>query len=296
MTKWCFLLLEQKGAVQCLDIDGPAIHSETFDVNETSPLIFTNIPIQADGAGFEAYLKFSQVRQEWVKQKLTKKSGMHILDQLTDVEDQREKQWLHPAATLSTVGAYHINLTSGNLDLKEGQGPLTKSDAILRFSLAQKGDATILKAPTQTSRFEIAWKTAGEAQALFDQGKYEEAYHKLQMAHTLMPVALWKDILKFYQCVWDFKFVTSNQELALIYKELKKLHVPKALQDHWYLLTMRYEKRLGLMLTVQKDQLSAPYWSLFDQEKLAPRPLFTTWMKLLYPRLEIMEVFSPHQK
>ncbi len=50
------------------------------------------------------------------------------------------------------------------------------------------------------------WKKAGLAQAAFDQGDWELAYHQMQMAITLMPHPVWKEILNFYLCLWDFKF------------------------------------------------------------------------------------------
>lgn len=296
VTKWSFLLLSKDGHIQSIDIDGPSIAHESFDLNETSPLIFTNIPIQKDVAGFDAYLRFSHERQSWLRNKLRQTSNDHLLDVMTDIEDQKNRNWLHPAATLSTIAAYQVNLTTGTLDVKEGEGVLVKSDAILRFSLGSKGAGEVLKLEKPRSDFEEAWKRAAKAQSEFDQGHYDLAYHELQMAQALMPLPIWKEILAFYLCVWDFKFVVNATELAMVYKKLKKLQVPPSLKDQWLLLIMRYEKRLGLLLTVKAEELSPSNRSLFEQETAASRPLFTTWMKLLYPRLEILDVLTPHHK
>jgi hypothetical protein len=35
---------------------------------------------------------------------------------------------------------------------------------------------------------------------------------------------------------------------------------------------------------------------LFEMEEAASSAKFHTWMKLLYPRLEILDIFSPHHK
>lgn len=296
VTKWCLLLVENKGQVQVIDMDGFSMNHESYNLNETSPLIFTNIPLQKDLVGFDSFLRFSSQRQEWLKEKLKRSQKKHILDLLTDVEDQKERKWLHPAATLSTVAAYHVNLTQGTLDLKEGEGALVQADKIIRFSLADQSDSQVLKKEEDLSDFEKAWKRASLAQSAFDQGEYEIAYHELQMAQALMPHSLWKEIFSFYLCVWDFKFISNSKELALIYKKLRKLNVPDSLKNQWHLFCMRFEKRLGLVLTVEAKDLSPYLVPLFEQEKAASKPLFATWMKLLYPRLEILDIFSPHHK
>jgi hypothetical protein len=59
---------------------------------------------------------------------------------------------------------------------------------------------------------------------------------------------------------------------------------------------MRMEKKLELSYTVRADQVSESMQELFQQEKSASKPVFATWMKLLYPRLEILDVFSPYHK
>lgn len=296
VTKWSLLLLEKTGVVQAMDLDGPALNSETYNVNETSPLIFTNIPLQQDAEGFDNFIKFSEARQNWMKDKLNGAKNEHILDLMTDVEDQKSKKWLHPAATLSTVGAYHVNLTTGLLDVKEGSGAMVKSDEIIQFSLSDNGEGKVIKKAQALRPFEDAWKRASFAQSAFDQGEYDVAYHELQMAQALMPNSIWKEIIRFYLCLWDFKFVSNSKELALIYKKVKKLNLPESLKDQWVLLIMRLEKRLELAPTVTTNDVQDSYRDLFQQEKLAPKPVFATWMKLLYPRLELLDVFSPHSK
>lgn len=296
ITKWNCLLLSKDGQIQSIDIDGPSIAHESYDLNEISPLIFTNIPIQKDVAGLDAFLRFSHDRQSWLREKLKKGGNEHLLDLMTDIEDQKSRNWLHPAATLSTVGAYQVNLSTGVLDLKEGDGVLVKNDSIIRFSLGNQGDGQLLRPARPLTHFEQSWKRAALAQSYFDQGHYDLAYHELQMARALMPLETWKQIFAFYLCVWDFKFVGNNTELAVIYKALKKLQVPPALRDQWLLLCMRYEKRLGLLLTIRAEDLSPYSRPLFEKETAASRPLFTTWMKLLYPRLEILDVLTPHHQ
>ena len=296
ITKWSYLVMEKSGQVMCVDIDGPAQNTEFYNVNDTSPLIFTNIPLQQDTKGFDNFLKFNQDRQNWLREKLKQARPGHILDHATNIEDQKIKNWIHPAATLSTVGAYHVNLSTGHIDLKEGDSVLTSSDAIIRFDLSEKNPPEILKESTPLKPFERAWKKAAKAQSYFDQGDFAEAYHELQMAIALVPHPVWKQIMSFYLYLWDFKFVSNNKEMALIYKKVKSLEVPESLKDQWVLFVMRLEKRLELAPTVNQKDVSVPMEELFLQEKLASKPVFATWMKLLYPRMEILEVFSPHRK
>lgn len=297
ITKWCLLLLDKSGSAQAIDIDGPAQNSEVWDVNETSPLIFTNIPLQKDSSDFDHYLKFSEDRQAWLREKLSKKKeSEHILDIMTDVQDQKNRNWIHPTACLSTIGAWHVNLTKGLVDLKEGEGALTSKDALIRLNLDGSTSLKVLKEKSSPGVFETAWKRASKAQSAFDQGAYDIAYHELQMAQAIMPHPVWKEILSFYLCVWDFKFVSNNKELSMVYRKLKSLKVPNVLYDQWVLQVMRLEKKLDLVPTVTYQDVSGPYQNLFQEEKLAPKPIFATWMKLLYPRMEILDIFSPHRK
>jgi hypothetical protein len=115
------------------------------------------------------------------------------------------------------------------------------------------------------------------------------------MAHALMPHAVWKDIFSFYLCVWDFKFISNAREISQVYKKAKTLRVPESLRDQWILFIMRLEKKLDLAPTVTDRQISETLRPLFQEEKLAKKAVFATWMKLIYPRMEILDIISPHR-
>jgi hypothetical protein len=296
VTKWSILALEKNGQVNIMDIDGPALDLESYNLNDQSPLIFTNIPLKKENDFRVCYLRFCEDRQLWTKEAMSGKTLKHPLDLLTAVDQQKVKNWIPSAATLTTIAAYHINLTEGYLDLKEGQSALTSSDAILRVNLGEKLELKILKEYGPPNLFEKSWKRAAKSQASFDLGKYDEAYHELQMAESLMPHKLWKEIFSFYLCVWDFKFITNNLELAQVYKKVKTLTLPPQLNDQKILMIMRLEKKLDLSPTVSYKDVVKENQDLYQQEKLASRPVFTAWMKLLYPRMEILDIFSPHKR
>lgn len=296
VSKWGILTLDREGKVEVADVEGPTQKWESFSLKDTSPILFTNLPLQKDAQGSIPYLNFTESREKWVRQKMKGPSDKHVLDQLTDVEDQKDKNWLHPAATLSTTGAIHINLSTGYIDIKTGEGALTTSDAILRFSLADQNDKKVLKKESAPSAFESAWKRASLAQARFDDGKYDLAYHELQMAIALMPMKRWKDIFTFYLCLWDFRFVANTRELADVYKRLISLELHENIKDQGLLLRMRLEKKLNLSPSVDARELPAHLQEVFREEKLALAPVFATWMNLLYPRMEILDVLAPHTK
>lgn len=296
ISKWGILTLDRDGKVEVADVEGPTQKWESFSLRDTTPILFTNLPLQKETETGVPYLRFTESREKWVRQKMKTTSSKHILDLLTDVEDQKEKNWLHPAATLSTTGAIHINLTTGYVDLKTGEGALTISDPILRFSLADPNDKKILKKESTHSAFELAWKRASLAQARFDDGKYDLAYHELQMAIALMPMKRWKDIFAFYLCLWDFRFVSHARELADVYKRLLALDLHENMKDQGLLLRMRLEKKLNLSPTVDARELPLHLQEVFREEKLALGPVFATWMNFLYPRMEILDVLAPHTK
>lgn len=294
MTKWGVLILDRDGKVEVADVEGPTQKWESFRLQDGSPLLFTNLPLQKDSEKNIPYLRFTESREKWVREKLKTKSDKHILDLLTDVEDQKDAKWLHPAATLSTTGALQINLTKGHVDIKTGESALTISDPILRFSLADRNDKSILKNGKAPTDFERAWKRAGAAQSFFDDGKYDLAYHELQMAIALMPMDRWKDTFRFYLCLWDFRFVGNTRELADVYKRLQTLELHDNMKDQGLLLKMRLEKKLNLSPSVDARDLPPHLQELFREEKLARGPIFNTWMNLLYPRMEILDVLAPY--
>lgn len=294
VTKWSFILLENSGKVEVYDIDGPTLHQESYHLNESQSLIFTNIPLKQDDSIKESFVQFCHQRQSWLKDKISKKSKEHVLDLLTDVKDQKNTKWLHPASTLSTTGALSINLTSGIVDIKEGEGALVAGDRIIRYSLADQKEVKLLKPQATETDFDRAWKHASKAQSYFDQGEFDEAYHHLQMAEALIPLQTWKQILDFYLCVWDFKFVKSTKELNHIYKRVKKLELPPILLDQKSFLLMRLERKLNLLSSIRAQDISPSLRDNFEQEKKASKPVFSAQMALLYPRLEILDVISPH--
>ena len=295
-TKWGFYMMDQNGSVVCSDIDGPSMNFETFNLNETSPLIFTNIPLQKGSEGSDQFLKFCQSREMWLREKLSKNRTGHSLDLLTDIKDQRVRKWVHPSSTLSTVGACQINLSKGYVHVKEGEGALTASDAILEFSLQQIGLGKIFKSAEIPSTFEMSWKHASKAQSFYDQGDWDKAYHHLQMAEAMAPHSVWREIFKFYLSVWNFQNISNKKELALVYREVKKMNLPDMMRDQWLFLCMRLEKKLDLVLTIKPTELSEQLRGDFSKEVDAPLAIFNTWMKLIYPRLEILNIFSPHHK
>lgn len=296
MTKWSVVMLEKSGQVFAVDIEGPSQSTESYNLSESSPVVFTNIPLQNDCRGFDNYLTFSRSRETWIKGKLKEKSSKHILDRLTDVGDQTQKGWTHPAATLATVGAWSVNLSRGKVQLKEGSAALTNTDTLLELNLGSQEGLRELKPQEKPEAFDRAWKLASRAQASYDQGDYAEAYHELQMAQALMPMELWKDLMSFYLYLWDFKFISNNKELALVYKKVKALSLPNSLRNLQVMFIMRLEKKLELSPTVSLHDVPPQLQDYFQQEKLATKPLFATWMKLIYPRMEILDVFSPHHK
>src|SRR5690606_9326637 len=72
MTKWNFILLDKEGQVLTIDIDGPAQNSESYNLNDASTFVFTNIPIQQEKESEYHFIQFSEERQNWVKDKLSK--------------------------------------------------------------------------------------------------------------------------------------------------------------------------------------------------------------------------------
>lgn len=292
LTKWGVTLLGHDGQVQEIDLDGPSQTSNVFHLNDSSPLIFTNIPLKHEN-GNEEFLAFTESRQDWIREKLKEKGS--ALDLLTDVSGVKGKGFRHPGATLSTVGAYSTNLTKGVLSFKEGHSALIASDPVFQMSLGNN-EFSPSSSSKEMTEFENAWKRLALSQGHFDQGEFDRAYHELYMALALMPSKEWKEIIRFFLIAWDFRFLKSKKELLIVYKDLKGLKLPVLLQGQWKLLTMRFEKKLGLVSTIKEKDLPPYLVPIYKKEQDSGATLFATWMKLLYPRIEILTIFSPHSK
>ncbi len=295
-TKWGFLFLDKNGRLENYDIEGPSFVQEHIDLPFNPPQVLTNIPLREDDPALGDFIAFCQSREEWAHKKLKKSSRTHPLDLLTDVSDQKNRNWSHPAATLSTTGALWINLTQGFLDIKEGEGALVASDPIVRVDLAVDNKIEVLKNAGKKNSFEMAWKKASLAQAYFDQEKFDRAYHELQMARALIPGHPWEDIFQFFLCSWDFLLLPSTKELSHVYKTLRELKLPKLLEGQQKLLIQRIEKKLKLQYTINPSEVPPAVKKLFEQERDANRALFSAWMGLIYPRMEQLTVHAPHLK
>jgi len=292
-SKWGYYLLNHDGQVLAMDLDGPNFNFESYHLNESNLLIFTNISLQESKVS-DHYLSFCQHRQNWLKEKLQKNKNQNSLDLLTDVKDQKIRGWTHPTATLSTLGAIHLNLSKGFIQVKDGDSALTSSDRTLELQLSDGADFTMVKSSDHSSEFEQAWKRASKAQAAFDSNDLDQAYHELHMAIALMPHKVWKEIFNFYLFTWDFKLIENKRELAAVYKKLMQLQLPDFLKDQWYFMRMRFEKKIGLLPTVKLEEISPTLQESFKDELNARSNVFNNWMKSIYPRLEILDIFSPH--
>lgn len=293
-SKWGIYAVTAKGEVLAGDLDHISFHKTIFSLNEDPTLFFTNISIHTHDDDSFQFLKFTHSRQNWIKRRLKMETKNHPLDHLTDLGGVKGKVWHHPAVTLATVGAYHANLSQGYVDFKMAQeGPITKSAPIFRLHLSD-GSFEEIKKEGIPDVLERAWKLAGLAQNSFDQKDDELGYHQLQMSKALMPHSTWKNILEFFQIVWEYKFLNNKKELSLIYENLKTLEVPEVLVDQKKLMIFRFEKRLGLMSTIHPEDLSIPIKNIYDTEAKANSLLFLSWAKNTAPRLDVLEVYSPH--
>lgn len=295
-TKWGFLFLDKNGRLENYDIEGPSFVQEHMDLPLNSPQVLTNVPLREDNPALGDFIAFCRSREEWAHKKLSKDSKTHPLDLLTDVNDQKVRGWNHPAATLATTGALRVNLTQGFLDIKEGEGALVASDPIIRVDLAVDNKIELLKPKSKRSTFEEAWKKASFAQAYFDQEKFDQAYHELQMAQALVSGHPWDNIFQFFLCSWDFLLLPNNKELSHVYKIIKDLSLPKILEGQQKLLVQRIEKKLNLQYSISPEEVPASVRPLFEQEREANRALFSAWMGLIYPRMEQLTVHAPHLK
>lgn len=292
-SKWGVYAVSAQGEVLACDLDHISFHKKNFSLFESPQLFFTNVSLHAHSDESHQFLKFTHSRQTWIKNELERKVKDHPLDQFCDVGYQKNKTWHHPAATLASIGAYYINLTDGHIDFKVSEsGPITKSDAIYRLELGT-GEFQEIKPRGKETPFEKAWKLAGHAQASFDKKDSELGYHQLQMAIAIMPDKTWKNIWDFFQIAWEFKTISNNQELSLIYEQLKKTKLPPLLSDQKNLLILKFEKRLGLLKTISLDELSIPYQNLYDELDKTNSLVFRGLAKSQVIRLEILEFFSP---
>jgi hypothetical protein len=295
-TKWGIIACQDDGKVLSLDIEGPKIDFEFFNLNDSSPLVFTNLPLKSSTNEAPSFIQFCKNREKFILKKLKNHPKAHPLELMTELPQKKSNDGPYSTLTLSSVAAYHLNLTSGYIDFKDSSGIVLPSDPVLRLELSGPKKITLQKSQTDLTPMEQSWKKAACAQNLYDQKKFNEAYHELQLAIALCPHEVWGNIFSFYQCIWEFQFLSNNTELSLVYKDLIRLKLPQELVPHHQLMIFRFEKKLQLVSTISKDSLPNYYKDLLKLESEASTPLFTAWMNLLYPRLDILDILSPYFK
>ncbi len=291
-NKWGGYIIDKNHDVLAFDIEGPQHWFEKFELTDSRPLIFTNVPVKysmGESVQEDHFVTVAEARARGLSQILKKKKNFHLED-LYQIFHPRTDQghWSIPALTTSTQIGFSFEITKASLETLE-----EKTECIWKKSQVKLKEPKLKENPLS-----VSWEHLSEGQAYLDQGKEDIAYHHFQMARSLCPQGSYQAIIEFFIIVLEYKFSQTSEELGFIYNRLLEIEhlLPPHLQDHAILMRLRFERRLKLVVTSNPLDLKHPGWQkLWTKEKDASDIWLSTWKSLITPRFDLLDVFYPYQ-
>lgn len=308
---WGLYMSDRNGHVASIDICGSQIYQEKFDLKEHPYLYFNNRPLIKDQKHNEIQpfgnLSQCKMRNEHITKSMQVfKQGQNLDQKLLTLltqpkvkEESSARDW-----KLGPITPTSIQVTSFHNGLNQslfvtGEAPkLGVSKMVKVNNLFDKNGPkdSILNIQTKNALSEQYIKGhqyLSRAQASYDQGKEQRAYHELQMAmkyHQNYPDFF---VEKFFFTVWQYLNDSSTKDFVYLYDDFYELQnkLPEYLEDHRQLFLMRLGKILGHKIEfdsscIQHEQLKRYY----DKESKMNSMAIKMLRKLTFPRIDILDV------
>jgi|GEM_PF-5655331 len=266
-SKWGIILVDHQGEGCHMDISGPSIDTETFFISDHEVRIITNRPILAE-TEHSPQLLYCLQREKSLKTAVENSSD-HLLILLSKSSHHQPS-----SLTASSFGQFVLHLNSGHLDYRHTKGLPTANDAIYSQNLANVDEYSI-KFPQGTySENEMGLKLISDAQAKFDLGDHESAYHLLQIGLTNLKES--KISYEILLCAWELKYLLNKNELNEIYQKLRLISATTELEiELKKKVLVLFQERLNL-----EGEGSKKVSTMVE-------------CKLIYPRIDCMDIFVP---
>jgi hypothetical protein len=307
ITSWNIVCSDNTGRGISIDIRGRDHYREEFNLVEYErPKVINNIPINIDDKIIQAHpINFIQCCLERKKslelslQKLNKNKDISIKHIKALIESHQlnpnQSTFQQTSINIATVQIMSFNPADQSFKFLNGASPKFEGDILYNKnvfsdnSFEQLEQIKSLLSPNDMSgnRF------IAQAQMYLDKNDIEAAFHYLQMGLAAFDTVAYKNLYRFFYIVLSIKWIDGKNEMSFLYKDLQYLipFLPKNLQDHAHLISMRLEKILKIPLTDREQIIENPVIIKRYQKEIKLRStVFTFLMNTTIARMEIPDL------
>lgn len=313
ISYWGLYMCDRNGDVASIDVCGNQIYQEKFDLKEHPYLYFNNRPLVKDQKHNEIQpfgnLSQCKMRHQHIKKSMQSfKQGNKLDEKVLKIitipkvkKSDSAQEWnLSPITPTSIqVTSFHNSLNQ-SLFVKGVAPKLGGQDFVKVTNIFDKdgpSDELIKvskKATTKLdSNYVVGHQFLAKAQASYDLGNQQKAYHELQMAMQYHQEYSEFYIEKFFFTIWQYLNDSSNKDFTYLYDDFYELEnkLPDYLENHRQLFLMRLGKILGHKTTydsqvIKHEQLRSYYEKEVKMNSLAIKML----RKLTFARIDILDI------
>lgn len=294
---WGILACDPAGQVLAMDVMGPQMDGQTYQLSEEKLLVFNNAPLVKDQAQQSVaepptYAEFCRERRRWATEKLSGKVEGSALWQLTRA--LKASKFRAPAVTISTVQSLSLHPTLRRLEMLLGTPPMWAQGEMCAWSDLFVSAMRTPEITTQTFSKEeqLEWqarKEFCEAQRAMDSGDVALAFHRIQMGLVKATGEL-KQEASWVWAWWQWRHLEGKRDRLHLPTYVRQLmSSTKSVVPQLKFLMFLLELELDLAATISPPDLPSPFREWADHYLQAPLVVRLQMMKTPMARLDIMD-------
>ena len=287
---------DPSGHVLAMDIMGPQMDGQSFELRDEKILVFNNAPLVKDqpsqvSAEPPTFSHFCRDRRQWGLEKLKSRPEGHALLSLTAAA--KASKFRSPAVTLSTLQAMAFQPGSRRFELLLGtppmwaQGGLCGWNDLFATSMRQPEihEFTVSKDEKQEW---LTRKEFSEAQKAMDLGDVSLAFHHIQMGLVkaqgeLKHQALW------VWAWWQWQHLKGKRDRLHLPNLVRETMKTAGNQPQLKFLLFLLEVELELAATISPPDLPTPFREWADAYLQAPTVRRLQMIQTPMARLDIQD-------
>lgn len=307
ISYWGLYLSDRNGEVASIDIRGPEIYQEKFDLKDHDYLYFNNRPLlkQSDQESIQPFgnLELCQMKRVTVESRMKKFKPENSKDLMLDnlkllgkPELKKSKSalnWNASPITPSSIQLLSFNNTKLEAIMIPEEGPKFFSNQTVKYTDIFHDIKLEPKGTSKSSSFTRGYNSLAKYQSSIDKGEVTNAYHHIQMAIEFFKGNPEYYVTKFYFAITQYIYESDSRDLTYLYHDLEFLSgkLPQYLEDHRKLFILRLGKIIGHQCPNESDEiknsdLKKIYKSEFKLNAISIKGL----KKLIFPRVEIFDI------
>lgn len=295
---WGFHGCDPSGQILAMDIMGPQMDGQSFEMRDEKTLVFNNAPLVKDpqaqmSSEPPAFIDFCRERRRWGLEKMSATNDQTALLKLTKIT--KASKFRAPAVTASTIQALSFQPSSRRLEMLVGVPPMWSQGQVVTWN--DLFETSMKESEESSSHFskedKLEWsvrKNFSDAQKAMDTGDVALAFHHIQMGLIFASGEL-KHQASWIWIWWQWKHLQGKRDRlhlpALIREQLKV--TPSTHKPHLQFLLLLLEVELDLMATVSPPDLPPPFREWADAFVVAPLLKRQLMLKIPDARLDIQD-------